>query len=296
MNETALVQRDSNVAVYEPPMTAQEIRAQVNRIQEVMRDVMKPGVHFGNVPGTDKPSLWKPGAEKLGMTFHIAIDPQIDADLSNDDVIRYRVRATATSQATGAFLGAALGECSSHEEKYKWRTSVCGEEFEETTIDRRRKKWKRGKDNAYSILQIRTEPADIANTVLKMAVKRAVVAAILQVTAASDIFTQDIEDLPDEIRDEVQREERPVTEKSQAEQKKSSPSGDAISEPQRARAFAIGKAKGWSVEQYRDVVKRHGFDSDKNITKGAAYNAICAELERGPTAAAESNVPAGFKS
>jgi hypothetical protein len=42
---------------------------------------------------------------------------------------------------------------------------------------------------------VRTEPADLANTVLKMACKRAKMAMVLNVTAASDCFTQDLEDL-----------------------------------------------------------------------------------------------------
>lgn len=46
--------------------------------------------------------------------------------------------------------------------------------------------------------------ADVYNTVLKMAVKRAHVAAILFVTCASDVFTQDVEDMP-EFSDESPR-------------------------------------------------------------------------------------------
>jgi hypothetical protein len=41
-------------------------------------------------------------------------------------------------------------------------------------------------------------PADEYNTVLKMANKRSLVAAVLNVTAASDIFTQDLEDTVEE--------------------------------------------------------------------------------------------------
>ncbi len=39
--------------------------------------------------------------------------------------------------------------------------------------------------------------ADQYNTVLKMANKRSLIAAVLNVTGASDIFTQDIEDMPE---------------------------------------------------------------------------------------------------
>jgi hypothetical protein len=218
------------------------------------------------------------------MTFHIAVAPTIEADLSTEDRRAYRIRAAATAQATGAFLGAALGACSSDEEKYKWRAAVCDEEFAETPADRRRNKWKKSDQTAYAIKQVRTEPADIDNTVLKMAVKRAVVAVILQVTAASDIFTQDIEDLPDEVLNEVANEGgKPKPDGNWTGLRAST--GNAISDPQRARAFAIGKSKGFSTEQYRTVIKKHGFDSDKDITKGAKYEAIVAELEKGVPAA-----------
>jgi hypothetical protein len=40
-------------------------------------------------------------------------------------------------------------------------------------------------------------PWDLDNTIMKMACKRALVAATLNATAASDIFTQDLEDMPD---------------------------------------------------------------------------------------------------
>lgn len=291
-NESAIVVRDDHRA-----LTAVEIRSQVNLIQEVMREVMISGVHFGTVPGTAKPSLYKPGAEKISMTFKIAVDPQIEADLSTEDIRHYRIRANATSQSTGLFLGSALGTCSSNEEKYKWREAVCQEEFEETPIERRRKKWKKG-NPPHAVYQIRTEPADIDNTVLKMAVKRAVIAVILQVTAASDIFTQDVEDLPEEIRHNDSAEQtgdgtQPPTPKEPGPGK-GKVTGEPISEPQRGRAFAIGKSKGWTTEQYRALIKKHGFDSDKDIPKNpkTIYDNIVAELERGPNAG--SQVPAGW--
>lgn len=280
MNQAVVIHQDQ-------ALTATEIRAQVHRIQEVLRDVMQENTHYGKVPGTPKPSLWKPGAEKLGFTFHIATDPTIEADLSTPDVIRYRIRCSATHQGTGAFLGSALGECSSDEEKYRWRAAVCQEEWDETPVDRRRKKWKKSDSGAYSIMQVRTEPADIANTVLKMAVKRAEVAVILKVTAASDIFTQDLEDIPDEVRDQVDdsKPQKPTNGSTQsAGAKPQQPSGTPISDAQRNRAFAIGRDKGWSTEGYRDVIRKHGFATDRDIMKGAKYDAIIAELQKGPGA------------
>lgn len=183
-------------------LTAADMRAQVNLVQEVMKAVMQgpskdnpAGVHYGTIPGTPKPTLYKAGAEVLAATFRIAVSYQTE-DLSTADVVRYRVTATGTHQTTGVVMGAGMGECSSGEEKYKWRKAASTAEFNAATEDRKRVKY--GRD--YSVNQVRTEPADLANTVLKMACKRAQVAMTLNVTAASDIFSQDIEDLPEELR------------------------------------------------------------------------------------------------
>jgi len=155
--------------------------------------------HYGVVPGCgDKPTLLKPGAEKLLMTFRIAAEPQIE-DLSTADQIRYRVAVRGTSIGSGAFIGTGIGECSSNENKYKWRNAVCEEEFNETSESMRREVWKKSGAGGYKTKQVRTSPSDIANTVLKMAKKRALVDFTLTATAASDIFTQDIDEMEQEL-------------------------------------------------------------------------------------------------
>lgn len=202
-------------------LTAVEIRAQVNLIQEVMRAVMKDGTHFGTIPGTPKPTLYKAGSEKILSTFRIGCDPEVE-DLSiPGDEARFRVRAKAVHQATGAFLGAGVGECSSNEEKYRWRAAVCQEEFDETPEDMRRDVWKKGRDGPYKVKQVRTNPADVANTILKMAKKRAQIDMTLTVTAASDVFAQDIEDLPEELRPIVTEDENGQRRTMQAPQRRS---------------------------------------------------------------------------
>jgi hypothetical protein len=191
--------------------TASEMKAHVQRIQQVMRAVMKDGTHYGKIPGAgDRKSLFKAGAEVLCTAFHIAPTYKVE-DMSDGDCVRYRVTCVGTHQATATILGEGMGEASSNEEKYKWRNVVCDEEFDEALDDRKRAKWQKGYQNAapYQRKQIRTEPADIANTVLKMACKRAQVAMTINATAASDIFTQDLEDLPDEIRDSVTGDREP---------------------------------------------------------------------------------------
>src|ERR1019366_947963 len=165
---------EAGLQFYQKPLTAIEIRAQVNLIQEVMQAVMKKDTHYGTIPGCAKPSLYKPGAEILFTTFHVFVDPIVE-DLGHNDLARFRVTAYAKS-AVGVSLGSAIGEASSEEEKYKWREMVCSDEYDETPEDRKRKKWKKGRTDAYAVFQVHTNVADVQNTVLKMAYKRAFVA------------------------------------------------------------------------------------------------------------------------
>lgn len=180
-------------------MSAADLRTQVNLIQEAMRAVMKANVHYGVIPGCKQPSLYKAGSEVLLTMFHIAVEPDVE-ELREGDHIRYRVRAVGRHQPTGVLVGAGIGECSTSEDKYAWRNAVCDEEWEDTDPSKRRIKYSKYQGKVEKKKQVRTNPADISNTVLKMAKKRAQIDLTLTATAASDIFTQDIEDLPEELQ------------------------------------------------------------------------------------------------
>ncbi len=176
-----------------------EIKTNVQMVQHLMRDLMKPDVHYGKIPGTDKPSLFQPGAELICLTFQWATRYHQE-DLSYEDVVRYRSTCELYSRATGEFIGSGQGEASSDEEKYRWRKAVNAAEFDAAPEDRRRVKiYKSGG----TVNQVRIEPPDIANTVLKMANKRALIAATRTASGCSDMFAQDLEDLSDEVREAV---------------------------------------------------------------------------------------------
>lgn len=179
-------------------LSASEVVQHAMVVQDVMRAVMKPELHYGKIPGTDKPTLFQPGADVLCMTFRIAPEFSIE-DLSTADVVRYRVTCRGVHQLSGVTLGSCVGEASSGEEKYKWRRAVNDKEFEATPPALRRVKF--GK--SWETKQVRTEPADVANTVLKMAEKRAKIGMVLNVTACSDMFGQDLEDLDAVLRDSL---------------------------------------------------------------------------------------------
>lgn len=201
MNAIAPMKQQAIEMYGERSLTAADVRAQVNLIQDVMRSVMYEGTHYGKIPGTQSVSLYKAGAEKLMATFRLAAKPDVE-DLSAGGEVHYRVTVSLLSPS-GQFLGAGIGECSSREDKYAWRGMICQEEFDATPENRRRIKFSKYQGRVEQKKQIRTNPSDVANTILKMAKKRAQVDAVITVTAASDIFTQDIEDLPEEMVSEI---------------------------------------------------------------------------------------------
>lgn len=183
-------------------LTAAQVTAQKNLIQQVMAAVMKKDVHYGIIPGCKKPSLYKAGSECILATFRIAVEP-ITEDLSTHDCFRYRVTAKGFLP-DGTVVGMGIGECSTDEEKYKWRGAVNDREFDATPVDQRRVKFSRPSqyNQAGETKQVRTNPADLANTALKMAKKRAQIDLTLTATSASDVFDQDLEDLPAEYVDD----------------------------------------------------------------------------------------------
>jgi hypothetical protein len=181
-------------------MTVAEMTDRINAIQTVTRNKMIADVHYGVIPGTKKPTLYKAGSEMLLTMFQVG--PEVTVlDLSTPERIKYRVTVTGIHTPSGRAIGQGVGECSSSEEKYKWRNAICDEEFDATPDGQRRIKWGRGQGGSiYQTKQIRTVPDDLGNTVLKMAKKRAQIDMTLTALGVSDLFNQDIEDLPPELR------------------------------------------------------------------------------------------------
>lgn len=190
---------------------AAEVVDMTRRVREILEAVMKNGLHYGTIPGTPKPSLFQPGAEKLCLTFGLSPSYEVE-DVSGLDNVRHRVVCTLTARSTGAVVAQGIGEASSDEQKYRWRKPVCDEEFEETPESRRQIRWRKGQKGPYQEKQIRTEPADIANTILQMARKRAFVNATRTAIAASDVFDNELAELTEagiELEEASQRVEQP---------------------------------------------------------------------------------------
>lgn len=220
---TALAKTESNAALTRPfdddPLSIDRLIARVDKIKEAQRRAMHEGQHFGKVPGVDKPTLLKPGAELLGMMFQLAASFRA-ADHWNGEHLECVVTCTLTHSPTGVIVGEGLGSCTTRESRYAWRKGerLCPNCNEPAIIKGKQQYgggwlcWNKPEKNKNGCgakfedgdesIELQTvdrvpnpDLADQYNTVRKMACKRAHVAAILFVTCASEIFTQDVEDL-----------------------------------------------------------------------------------------------------
>jgi len=182
MSKTIPIRKDEAKTVRHE-LTAEELVQLTQKILQLKTKAMKEQVHYGIIPGCRKPSLLKPGAEK--MCAALRLKPEFETT-SRDDLnrtinwqkwdydkrkqvegvtrgyIEYDSRCSLIHIPTGeVWVSNVSGSCNNFESKYR-----------------------------------SLNPYDVKNTIEKMAEKRSLVAAVLIGTAASDIFTQDIEDLP----------------------------------------------------------------------------------------------------
>jgi len=199
-----------------PQVKATELVERLDVIRDAMQTAMTRDVDYGVIPGTGtKPTLLKPGAEKLGVLF------QLDVQLVNEKHWGPGDHLTVTSQATvfhfptGARLGYGEGICSTREKKYAVRNEQrkcpdCGKatvikgkaEYGGGWLCFKKKggcgaKWPDGAEVIESQTTGEVENPDLPdswNTVVKMAEKRARIDAVLAVTGASALFTQDLDD------------------------------------------------------------------------------------------------------
>ncbi len=217
-------------------LTPVEIREQVNLIQSVMKGVMLQDTHYGVVPGCgDKPTLLKAGAEKLALTFRLDLETDFDiVDLGNGHR-EYRAKTTAHSLHTGKRMGSGSGCASTQESKWRYRAENTGAEVPKAFWDSRDpvliggSQFSTRKIDGKWFIMHKVEhdnPADYYNTCMKMAEKRSKVACVLNVTGASDIFTQDIEDMGEVLGTQKKKASKPPVRPTQ--RKSETPTADKV--------------------------------------------------------------------
>lgn|SRR3990167_890291 len=269
-------------------LTAAQVRAQVNLIQSVMKEVMQEGQHYGKIPGCgDKPTLLKPGAEKLSMTFRLRpiIDNARDIRIENLGEGHREIHVYChVMNMDGVELATGVGSCSTMESKYRYRG---GEKIptgqpipaeywnlkKEGKIDEAKEKIGgsgfgvakiEGKWEICEIGEKMENPdiADTHNTVLKMAKKRAYVDGILSATAASDCFTQDLEDIAPVVTGTVTPTNGKSEVKQPQEKQSDKPSGAA--ECSSCGAVVTDKVKKYSEDKFKKALC---FDCQQPLNK-----------------------------
>jgi hypothetical protein len=199
-------------------------------IQELKELVLVDGTDYGVIPGTDKPTLYKPGAEKICAFFGYVPEISVVAEIEDwrgerfgEPLFYYRYRVSLLKD--GAAVGQGEGSANTWESKYRWRNASrkcpsCGKEnIRPSKQDGGWYCWaKTGGCGATFSKGDRSiegqevgrvanpDFADVINTVQKMGQKRAYIAATLSATGASQWFTQDLEDMGDAAVEQIRRE------------------------------------------------------------------------------------------
>lgn len=210
-------------------MSVQEISAQSLKIHHILEAVMQEDIHYGLIPGTPKKTLYQAGAEKICMTFRLAPRYEVE-DLSEptNNFYRYRAKCSLVTIGEGRFVGSAMGEASTAEEKYQWEKAVNERHWESTDPTRRRIHFKK---DGTEVLQVQRNCADLANTVLKISCKRAFVSATKGATAASDLLDVDLDE---EAVADLKKQEQKETSKPKQKEKA-------------APKLAFGRSKGKAI-------------------------------------------------
>jgi hypothetical protein len=181
-------------------VSLEETARRVKMLQQYVREQMVEGEDYGVIPGSTKPTLFKPGAEKLNAIFGLAPMVEITNRVENWDkgFVSYEVKVTLVNKRTQQIEAEGIGSCNSKERRYA-----------------------------------RQDAPSIANTILKMSKKRALIDATLSATRASGLFTQDLEDMEDSgsrnwsgssNRSEPARESRPAPRQNADPEAESTPS------------------------------------------------------------------------
>ncbi|MGA3453570.1 hypothetical protein, partial [Lactiplantibacillus pentosus] len=138
---------------------ASELQA-ISNFQTMVQHQLKDGQDFGVVPGTQKPTLLKPGAEKIQMLMGVTSEYNVIDKVEDYESGYFDYTVKCVLYKSGMQLTEGLGSANTKESKY-----------------------------------ISRDGFSMKNTVLKMAKKRAQVDATLTIASLSNVFTQDVEDM-----------------------------------------------------------------------------------------------------
>lgn len=224
-----------------PAMRVEEILQHHALIADVMEKIMKPDMHYGIIPGTSKPTLYQAGAELISVAFRLVptftyelrelpnahreyifvvnmstgggqlVAQGFGSCSTMEEKYRWRIDATA-AEPVGTGVPKAYWDIRDSKLKLEYLRRLIGDDRGNFGVAKvlDMKVLPRGeKGGEWGVVRYPEKPAkveneniaDVYNTVGKIAYKRAYVSAAIKATAASDTFTQDVEDLIGKISD-----------------------------------------------------------------------------------------------
>ena len=287
MTENNLAIRETNLM---PAMSLNEAKHRYNVLVEYTKEMMTEGKDYGVIPGTgDKPTLLKPGAEKLCSLFGLYPEFETVDHITDFEKGLFYFREKCTLYRNGEPVASGVGSCNNMEKKYRYRyvyENKATEEEKETAVS---VETKNGRYGAYKVYKVEnSEPFDLVNTIDKMAQKRALVAATLIGANASEFYTQDIEDL-DIVDGDFQEVQQPKPQPKPQRKATPKPKPEPANpdEPMTIeKAMTVESSQG---EKYGDLpvdklsymfnaiekaLKENGLDADKKATYEMKRSAI----------------------
>lgn len=205
------------IKLLRPIAEPSDIIAAQNATRELVTQALQKGRDYGEIPGVDKPSLLKPGAERVILGFGCyARFTIVESEIDHDREVKYvKTKWTEKDQPSNwrEIKAAGLGRNKRFGGKGKEKERWVWQEKEEEAgvsiglyryvvrcdiVDRSTDAVVGSCVGACSTLESKyiDRPRDCENTALKMSEKRALVGAALITFGLSDQFTQDVEDLP----------------------------------------------------------------------------------------------------
>ncbi len=279
-------------------MTPEDAKKRLGEFQRFIDMVMVEGVDYGVIPGTSgKKTLLKPGAEKLleiyGFTPEFSLTEAVQQWGANPPFFHFIVECRISSRRTGRLIAEGMGSANSREKRYGDRWVSEREVPDGVDLDLLRSREYDGRYGPYrKYLVPNEETADLHNTILKMACKRAMVDATLHATRSSGIFTQDVEDLDPALlqRDKpVGKAEPPRREQPQQTGQRAAAGDEQRATPPQVKAiYAVARnQKGLTEPQVDDQVEKSYGCKPAELTRRQASEMITTLQSGGVPAAKE---------
>lgn len=164
----------------------------------VAKDILKKNIDYGYLNGRKKPSLLKPGAEKLRMAYGLSVR-SIDCVAEVFDIEKKFIDITykcTLVNADGDVVGICDGNANSEEQQFKYRYIATELKPSNELSDKLKRlgkgKWIKRSDGWKWYERIQNDNIlGLKNNIKKIAQKRAFVGAVLMGTCTSELFSQE---------------------------------------------------------------------------------------------------------